>query len=73
MTTIASLTASATAYLVCGDELSASMCTRMIQDVRSMDEIFGEGAGDALHRSAASQLAIRAAEKLQELNERKAA
>lgn len=73
MSVIASLKASAEAYLICGEESAAAMCNRMVGDVQSMDRIFGEGAGDALHRSAASQLAERAARKLQEFNQRRAA
>ena len=66
MNVIRSLKASADAYLVCGEESAAAMCRRMIGDVESMDAIFGPGAGDALHRNAASELAARAALKLQE-------
>lgn len=72
MNVISSLKASAEAYLICGEESAAAMCNRMVGDVENMDRIFGEGAGNALHQSAASQLAERAAIKLQEHNRRAA-
>ena len=73
MNIIASLQASSEAFHICGEKTSVDLCNRMIREVRSMDEVFGEGAGEALHKHWASQLAERAATKLEEYNQRRVA
>lgn len=62
----ASLEASAEAYLICGDEVSAAFCKRMANDARNLGSI-----GEALFRHWASEQAQRAAGKLEAYNQRK--
>lgn len=73
MNAVRSLEASAEVFARIGQVQSAEMCRDMIRDCVSMNEIFGEGAGDALHGQWASQLAARAAEQLILFNRRQAA
>ena len=68
MNCVATLSASAEAYLVCGDELSAAMCSRMAAEAEALGPI-----GERLYRHWASEQAERSARKLAEHNERKAA